>query len=121
MTVNVDVKKTLNALNGRDHVVEDWKNNDGSQWYRKWASGLIECGVTRTGATTNDWSGEVSLPVAFSSDKYDVLAQVFKTDKNGSDRAATSDVFGKTTTSVFCGWFFQVTAVNSIYVYARGY
>lgn len=83
---------------------------------------MIECGVTRTGSATKDWSGEVTLPVSFSNAAYDVIAQAFKLTKNGANRAVTSDVFGKTTTSVYCGWFSSTWVdVTSIYVYARGY
>lgn len=27
---------------GSSKVVEEWRNSDGTQWYRKWSSGLIE-------------------------------------------------------------------------------
>lgn len=107
---------------GKYKVIESWKSEDGSSWYRKWSDGLIEQGVTLTTTPTSDWSGEVSLPVAFSSEAFDVLAQAFKLDKNPADRAVTTDVYGKTTSSVFCGWYFGGAAyTTAIYIYARGY
>lgn len=125
-TADADVKKVLNYLKsnggGNYKVIESWRSEDGSSWYRKWSDGLIEQGVTFTTTPTNDWAGEVSLPVSFSSEAFDVLAQAFKLSKDAAYRTATSDVFGKTTSSVFCGWYTSGTAnVASIYVYARGY
>lgn len=125
-TADSTVKAVLNHLlqngGGKYKVLESWKSEDGSSWYRKWSDGLIEQGVTFTTTPTSDWSGEVSLPVAFSSEAFDVLAQAFKLDKNSGDRAVTSDVYGKTTSSVFCGWYLNGAAyTTSIYIYARGY
>ena len=109
-------------MGGNYKVIESWRSEDGSSWYRKWSDGLIEQGVTYTGNPSRDFHTEVTLPISFSTESYDVLAQAFKLDKDFYDRAVTTDVFGKSASSVHCGWFIEGTAdVTSIYVYARGY
>ena len=122
MATQEDVKKTLDALGERTYVVKDWQNSNKTQWYRKWSNGLIECGVTITNKATGDWSGEVALPIAFSNTSYDVIVQPFKLNKNAAYRSTSSDVYGKTTTSVYCGWYWGAgSQVDSIFVYVRGY
>lgn len=107
---------------GKYKVIESWRSEDGSSWYRKWSDGLIEQGVTYTQTATNDFHSEINFPIAFSNESFEVLAQKFKLDKDYKARAASTDIFGKTTSSVFCGWYWgDVTRITSIYVYARGY
>ena len=66
MTVNVDVKKTLDAL-GERRVVN--VGESGNSWFREWSDGWIEQGgkVSRTGV-----KDIVTLPKAYSNTHYNI-------------------------------------------------
>ena len=82
-----------------DTVVEYYMSSDGITWYRKWASGWKECGVT---ATPNG-SVNTVLPLSFSNLNYYVVA--------GSRINGTS-----TTISISCGA--RPKTVDTITVYS---
>lgn len=66
------VKKVLDYLKanggGKYKVIESWRSEDGSSWYRKWSDGLIEQGGIATPAAT-EW---VTLHLPMATDKYHV-------------------------------------------------
>lgn len=68
-TANEDVKKTLEYLGNRDNVVEEWQNNDKSEWYRVYASGFIEQGITKK---TSAGEIRVTLNKAMKTNVYTV-------------------------------------------------
>ena len=65
------------------HIVATWQSEDGLSWYRKYSDGWIEQGgktknVTNAGIT-------VTMPLAFSSTNYRVLATVESTVPTNED------------------------------------
>lgn len=102
------------------YVVKTWRS--GSDWYRVWSNGFKECGFTyKQSSNQTDVFKAISLPITFSDENYNVLSQAFKLDKNSGYRAVTSNVYGKTTTSVYCGWYGQGQYAIGIYIQACGY
>lgn len=60
----IGLNKTI--TNQNDTVIETYVSSDGKTWYRKYASGWKECGITTT-------SPNVTLPMEFSNTNYRVL------------------------------------------------
>lgn len=90
---------TTNTTTGAgDRVVEAYMSSDGNTWYRKWASGWLECGMK----ITNNVSGTTTIqfPISFSA-----IPKVFVSPKTTSTNATTADL-----TSVFR----IIGAINSI-------
>ena len=52
-----------------DTVIEYYMSSDGNTWYRKWASGWKECGIT----VLSNGSGTCNLPLTFSNVSYIVV------------------------------------------------
>lgn len=79
------VKKVLDYLKanggGTSKVVEEWHAEDGSSWYRKWSSGLIEQSGT-TAKLRNDNAVAVTFPIRFTSVIVHLTAQR-RTGTNG--------------------------------------
>ena len=79
---NLDVKVN-NIPISTSYVTESWVAEDGLSWYRKYSDGWIEQGgktknVTNAGIT-------VTMPLAFSSTNYRVLATVESTVPSNED------------------------------------
>ncbi len=51
------------TIDAADYVIESWRSDDGTQWYRKYKSGWVEQGGIHN--TPN-----LVFPVAFTTDKY---------------------------------------------------
>lgn len=51
------------TFRGNDTVVESWHNTDYTQWYRIWASGFKECGVSASNASSNSYI--ITTPISF--------------------------------------------------------
>ena len=80
-----------------DRVIETYISSDGKTWYRKWASGWKECGISNRGGS---WSYHtVTLPLTFSNTNYVVLTQISNNTSTGDILAQTIGVDTKTTTS----------------------
>lgn len=67
---------TINLVAGTKYVgghfvIESWKANDDSQWYRKYSDGFIECGGVFTVGPNFD--KYVSLPITFTTTNYSLL------------------------------------------------
>lgn len=84
---SVDVADVMSAvgqvqanpnLQGAAHVVESWKSNDGSSWYRKWSDGWIEQGGHQSNNTTA--IVVVNLPTPFTTKLYSIGAISFLGD-----------------------------------------
>ena len=57
-----------------DRVIETYISTDGKTWYRKWASGWKECGVTITSSTTTATFTKIILPITFTNINYNVTS-----------------------------------------------
>ena len=55
---------------GKHLVIESWKATDGTQWYRKYDDGFMECGGKAEGGGTNPTT--ITLPITFSDLYYNV-------------------------------------------------
>lgn len=119
-----NIVRSVNGQNadekGNANIFEAWRS--GANWYRVWSNGFKECGVAYQGNNLlADHCEIISLPIAFSDESYNVLAQAFKLDKGLGYRAVMSNVYGKTTTSVYCGWYGQNNYALGIYIQACGF
>ena len=59
-------------LQGTAHIVETWKSDDGTSWYRKWSDGWIEQGVKNLNARNGNDQTETLL-VPFSTNTYTLV------------------------------------------------
>ena len=57
----------------QDNVVETYMSSDGKTWYRKWASGVKECGLVVTGFDSETGYLSVDLPTTFNDTNYMVV------------------------------------------------
>ena len=66
MSAVAQVQASVSAIKDKPYITQTWSN--GTSWYRKYSDGFIEQG----GITAYSGTGtkKVSLPTAFSSDKY---------------------------------------------------
>ena len=55
-----------------DRVIEQYMSSDGKTWYRKWASGWKECGITDETQISNS-TRRIILPIAFSNTNYTIV------------------------------------------------
>lgn len=110
-TANEDVKKALDALGNRDNVVEEWSNDDKSEWYRVYASGFIEQGITK-----KDAAGEISVTLnkAMTTNVYTVA---FGREITSNQRWDSASVSQKTTT----GFKYSPTVWSKPMFYVCGY
>ena len=53
-----------------DYVVESWRADDGSSWYRKYASGVVDMGGYYNGNAAT-----VTLPVELANTNYDIFIE----------------------------------------------
>lgn len=72
ITADQTTKKVLDYLKanggGNYKVIEEWKNEDGSSWYRKWSNGFKEVALSVPGSESNH-----TFPIAFSDTNYIVV------------------------------------------------
>lgn len=50
---------------GKSKIIEEWKSEDGLQWYRKWSNGRIEQGGYESAVASQQVT--LSFPVEFTS------------------------------------------------------
>lgn len=106
-TLESNLEAKLN--NSTIHIIETWRSDDGSSWYRKWSDGWIEQGgnVSKNGIT-------ITLCKSFSNAEYSVFISA---NKNSSASGATN-FSNRTTTSFYANA--DVTSGNGCW-YACGY
>ena len=63
--------ENLKNHTGTAHIVETYKSDDGSSWYRKWSDGFIEQGIVKTG--TFNISTVHNLIKPFSNANYTII------------------------------------------------
>lgn len=116
------VAQAIAALGSAAEAYITQTYHSGSNWYRVWSNGLIEQCITYTSSATADFHGTVSLLKSFSNTNYVVIAQAFDLDKEYGGRNTSTDVYGKTTSSVYCGWFSaEGYTKTGISLYCSGY
>ena len=57
-----------------DRVIQQYISSDGLTWYRKWASGWKECGVSISSSTTTSTFTTITLPITFTNTNYNVTS-----------------------------------------------
>lgn len=115
-TVNIEVKKTLDAL-GKHHIVES--NRSSNSWYRKWSDGFIEQGGYQYVGSNNVMTTNITYPIAFTNaDSYAVVTTLRTSSQDVASRILTS-AHGKTATGVS----FSTNTAAQAYVewYAAGH
>lgn len=119
-------KKVLDYLKanggGNYKVIEEWKNEDGSSWYRKWSNGFKEVALSVPLSERN-----YTFPIAFSDTSYMVacgsLADSPRTADNPIAVLWGWTWFGlstKTTSGISRGGSVSDSGIN-INIYAFGY
>ena len=80
---------------------------NGYTWARKYSSGWVEQGgYFDNGSAVRDKSGiVVNMPVEMADANYFVNAFAYKNDNSISNRATTTNLYNKTTTSMSLGWY----------------
>jgi hypothetical protein len=88
---SVDVANVMSAvsqvqanpnLQGTAHIVETWKSNDGTSWYRKWSDGFIEQGQSDITVTESSMTITFNKPFTYSTyqlitEAHDVTSKSF--------------------------------------------
>ena len=104
---------------GSAHIIETYKSEDGSSWYRKWSDGFIEQGIVKTG--TFNMSTVHNLIKPFSNANYTIILNALFNNDNFSvpvsARQKTSTSF---TSEAFRGAGGNVT-YTTLTIYACGY
>ena len=97
MSIKSLMGNLLEAFKNKHGVlVASWKASDGSSWYRKYSDGWIEQGgIAPDISSTNR---KITLPLAFSSTGYAIVASVVNHDGNYSVGVKTK------TTTTFSWW-----------------
>lgn len=106
-TADADVKKVLNYLKsnggGNYKVIESWRSEDGSSWYRKWSDGYLEQGGHKYAGKNSVMQADVTFPSSFtSSDSYSVVSALRTSPFDGSPRCLTQSTNKTATGFVFC-------------------
>ena len=125
-TANPTVKAVLNHLlqngGGKYKVIEEWKSEDGSSWYRKWSNDFKEVALSVPGSESNH-----TFPIAFSDTNYMVVCGSVKANSATADNATAVNWawtwFGlskKTTSGISRGGSASDSSAE-ISIYAFGY
>ena len=104
---------------GSAHIVETYKSEDGSSWYRKWSDGFVEQGIIKTGQFNATTVHNLIKP--FSNANYTIILNALYNNDNASvpvsAREKTSTSF---TSEAFRGAGGNVT-YTTLTIYACGY
>lgn len=115
---------TLNWVKSRTGVYVTEQGSNSSGRWRRWSDGLLEqwCSYVRSAGKIADFTTFVSFPKAFTTTGYYAFVQAGKNDSNSVYRSVSSDLFGRKTTGVYCGWYGESgNAADSMSIYACGY
>jgi hypothetical protein len=104
---------------GISKVVEEWKSEDGKQWYRVWSSGFVEQGGTSS-VTTAGFQGVISLVKPFSQTNYAVTFCAAVPSRTADDYYSHNIEKRDTTTFTFSDTMVRSTTANFLW-YACGY
>ena len=103
-------------------VIEEWKSEDGSSWYRKWSNDFKEVALSVPGSESNH-----TFPIAFSDTNYMVVCGSVKANSATADNATAVNWawtwFGlskKTTSGISRGGSASDSSAE-ISIYAFGY
>ena len=104
---------------GSAHIIETYKSEDGSSWYRKWSDGFIEQGIVKTG--TFNMSTVHNLIKPFSNANYTIILNALFNNDNFSVPVSAR----QKTSTTFTSEAFRGAGGNVIYttltIYACGY
>ena len=104
---------------GSAHIIETYKSEDGSSWYRKWSDGFIEQGIVKTG--TFNMSTVHNLIKPFSNANYTIILNaLFNNDNFSVPVSAREKTLTSFTSEAFRGAGGNVT-YTTLTIYACGY
>ena len=104
---------------GSAHIIETYKSEDGSSWYRKWNDGFIEQGIVKTG--TFNMSTVHNLIKPFSNANYTIILNaLFNNDNFSVPVSAREKTLTSFTSEAFRGAGGNVT-YTTLTIYACGY
>ena len=98
-----------------DYVIETWRSDDGSMWYRKYKSGWVEQGGIATISAQNvnvAYTTDVIFPIAMANTNYTVNT-VFITD--GGNTTGLRNQSNERHISFLRIWTFSTTGVSNSY------
>lgn len=107
-----------------DRVVESKIYSDGLTWYRKWASGWKECGMT---ITANSTFTDYTLPITFSNTNYILVSEWNANSSTDPDtnfaglKIKTKNSYGFTARNIYAGSGSGGFASGQVMVYCCGY
>ena len=81
--------ENLKNHTGTAHIVETYKSDDGSSWYRKWSDGFVEQGGVKHG--TFNINTVHNLVTPFSSNEYVILVNTLAINDTVSTASAAQD------------------------------
>ena len=74
---------------GEAYIIETYKSEDGSSWYRKWSDGFVEQGGVKHGTFNAQTVHNLVIP--FSSNEYVILVNTLAIDDTVSTTSAAKD------------------------------
>lgn len=124
---SVDVANVMSAvsqvqanpnLQGTAHIVETWKSNDGTSWYRKWSDGFIEQGQSDITVTKSSMTITFNKPFTYST--YQLITEAHDVESIAYGEGVSIET--KNTTGFVChGHNSSATASITADWYACGY
>ena len=98
-------------------IVETWRNDDGSSWYRKYSDGFIEQGGAITPSGTGHQTVTINLPTPFTTTAYSAHI----TGTNNSKTGDGTNYVDSKTTSTFVAYTHYRSGSGLPTWYACGY
>ena len=87
--VQLITDQNIKSHTGTAHIVETYKSEDGSSWYRKWSDGFVEQGGVKHGTFNAHTVHNLVIP--FSSNEYVILVNTLALDDTVSTTSAAKD------------------------------
>ena len=87
--VQLITEQNIKSHTGTAHIVETYKSEDGSSWYRKWSDGFVEQGGVKHGTFNAQTVHNLVIP--FSSNEYVILVNTLAIDDTVSTTSAARD------------------------------
>lgn len=110
-TGEVDVSNVMSAIdqiqaevttklnNNTVHIVETWKSDDGTSWYRKWSDGWIEQGGVYYRGSSVIGVNTVTFNTPFSNTLYSFYAYYLLGSDEGRDYIGANNYISRLTTA----------------------
>ena len=87
--VQLITDQNIKSHTGTAHIVETYKSEDGSSWYRKWSDGFVEQGGVKHGTFNAQTVHNLVIP--FSSNEYVILVNTLAIDDSVSTTSAAKE------------------------------